>query len=107
MLHRPETCKQIYALSFPAVFSLQYRITGQDTIVVGTDIDFPPYSYVDESGALAGLNVAVCKAIAQLSNLPIRIETDSRAQIRKALEEEHLDAVIGMFDSEYRRKAVD
>ena len=77
------------------------------TIVVGTELDYPPYSFSDAAGAPMGLNVDLTRAIAHVMGLHVEIRIEPWGRIRKALEVGELDVVAGMFYSEEREKLVD
>ncbi len=104
---------RLFCLSFVCIASLflfQLKIEAvsfDDTIVVGTESNYPPYSYVDENGNPTGLNVALAKALAKLNDIDIRIEIGSWANIREKLEQGRIDAIVGMIESYERRKRVD
>ena len=76
-------------------------------IVVGGEIDYPPYSFVDENGNPAGFLVELTRAVARSMNIDIEIRLDKWPLTRKALDEGSVDIIIGMFYSDERAKIYD
>ena len=58
---------------------------------VGTELDFPPYAFVDESGGPAGFSIELIKAVSDVMGLSIKISTGSWDTVWNAL-------VAGQFD---------
>ncbi len=76
-------------------------------IVVGTELDYPPYSFVDDGGRAAGFNVDVTHAIAAMMDLDIEVRIAPWGEIRELLERREIDAIAGMFYSADRETLVD
>jgi len=74
---------------------------------IGTALDYPPYSFLDEHGEPTGYNVDLTEAIAEVMELDVEVKIGPWADIRNALETGELDAVAGMFYSVGRDKLVD
>ena len=49
--------------------------TDQAVIRVGSEVDFPPYAFVDEQGQAAGFSVDLVKAVAGVTGLSANITT--------------------------------
>ena len=49
--------------------------TEQPAINVGSEVDFPPYAFVDEQGQAAGFSVDLVKAVAGVTGLSANITT--------------------------------
>lgn len=81
--------------------------TREAPLVIGTELDYPPYSFLDENGKATGYNVELTEAIAGVMNLDVEIRIGPWAEIRRALETGAIDAVSGMFYSVARDKVVD
>jgi signal transduction histidine kinase/ActR/RegA family two-component response regulator len=73
-------------------------------IIIGDDINFPPYSYIDENGEPAGFTIEIARATARAMGLEVEIRLDSWDIIRKALEKGEIDAISGMFYSRDRER---
>lgn len=81
--------------------------SSQAPITIGTELDYPPYSYTDENGRPAGFNVDVAEAVADAIGVPVRIEIGPWSEIREALTRGEVDAITGMFISAERDALVD
>ncbi|MEA4988998.1 MAG: transporter substrate-binding domain-containing protein [Anaerovorax sp.] len=71
-------------------------------IIIGDDINYPPYSYLDEKGRPTGFNVELAKAAGAAMGYDVEIRLDEWSKIRSALEQGEIDAISGMFYSEER-----
>lgn len=78
-----------------------------DTIVVGTELDYPPYSFASPDGDPSGFNADIVHAIAAAMGVEIELEIAPWTQIRSALERGEIDAIVGMFVSDAREADVD
>ncbi len=76
-------------------------------IVIGTELDYPPYSFSDERGNPAGFNVELTHAIAEVMQLNVEILIAPWSEIRNELEKGQVDAIVGMYYSQERDKLVD
>ena len=76
-------------------------------VVIGTEMDYPPYSFQDENGQAAGYNVDLINALAQIMHFKVEIRIAPWGEIRNALENGEIDAIAGMYYSEERDKVVD
>lgn len=83
--------------------------SGQESkpIIIGTELDYPPYSFLNEKGEPTGFNVELTRAIAEVMELGIEIKIGPWGEIREALETGKIDAISGMYYSEERDKLVD
>ncbi|MBL7134560.1 MAG: transporter substrate-binding domain-containing protein [Phycisphaerae bacterium] len=89
-----------------AVFAQEAK-TQQAPLVIGTALDYPPYSFLDENGQAAGYNVDLTRAVAEAVGLDVEIRIGPWSEIRKALETGKIDAIAGMFYSAKRHELVD
>jgi PAS domain S-box-containing protein len=80
---------------------------GKSRILIGGDLNYPPFEYVDENGQPAGFNVDIIKAIAREMGVVVEIRLDQWATIRKDLEHGQIDAIAGMFYTSERDKILD
>lgn len=75
---------------------------------VGLEGTYPPFSFVDENGALAGFEVELAKAIAEQLGVKAKLQPTKWDGILAALESKRLDVVINQVTiSDERRKKYD
>ncbi len=79
----------------------------QRKIIVGTELDYPPYSFLNTANSSDGFNVELIRAIAAEMGLDVEIEIGPWNHIRQSLESGRIDAVVGMFYSAERDSLVD
>ncbi|MBN2711866.1 MAG: transporter substrate-binding domain-containing protein [Planctomycetes bacterium] len=77
---------------------------GKSRIVVGGDMDYPPYEFLDENGQPSGYNVELTRAIAKQIGVDVYIKLGPWSEIRKGLDAGDIDLVHGMFYSLERDK---
>ncbi|PLX98996.1 MAG: histidine kinase [Desulfuromonas sp.] len=65
-------------------------------IIVGGDLNYPPYEYLDQDGLPTGYNVELSQAIAQVMGMEINIQLDTWGEMRRKLEEGKVDILMGM-----------
>ncbi|WP_176759137.1 HD domain-containing phosphohydrolase [Alkaliphilus peptidifermentans] len=71
-------------------------------IVIGDDINYPPYSYIDSNGNPTGFNIELARAVGRAMGYDVEIRLDEWSNIREALETGEIDAISGMFYSKER-----
>lgn len=76
-------------------------------LVFGDDINYPPYSYLDENGQPAGFNIELAKAVGNAMGYDVVVRLDEWHKVREALEKGEIQAISGMFYSEQRDQVVD
>ncbi|MCD4690383.1 transporter substrate-binding domain-containing protein, partial [bacterium] len=81
--------------------------TQETPLIIGAEIGYPPYSFLDKNGEATGYDVELTRAIAQVMDLNIEIRIRPWGEIRQALELGEIDAVMGMFYSTERDELVD
>jgi len=75
---------------------------------IGLEGTYPPFSFADENGALAGFEVELAKAIAKQLGVEAKLQPTKWDGILAALESKRLDVVINQVTiSEERRKKYD
>jgi len=79
----------------------------ESTIIVGGEIDYPPYSFLDKNGEPTGFQVELTQAIARTMGMNVEIRLMPWPEARKALEDGTIDAIHGMFYSKGRAKIYD
>ena len=84
------------------------KIKDSGTINVGLEGTYPPFSFVDESGKLAGFEVEFSEALAKELGVKAKLQPMPWAGILAALESKRLDVVINQVTiSEERKKKYD
>ncbi len=78
--------------------------TPQKVIKVGGDDSYPPYEFIDKDGNIAGYNVDMTRAIAEVMGMEIDITLSSWSSMRAALENGEMDVLQGMVASPEREK---
>ncbi len=84
--------------------TIEHAYANQPTIVIGDDINYPPYSFINEHGEPDGFNVELAKAVALEMGYNVEIRLDEWGNTRQQLEVGEIDAIAGMFLSEERRQ---
>ncbi|MCU0858701.1 MAG: transporter substrate-binding domain-containing protein, partial [Pontiellaceae bacterium] len=72
------------------------------TIVVGGSWDFPPFEFLDETGAPSGYNVELTHAIARAMGINVRIMLGPWMEILGKLKNGEIDVLQGMYYSPER-----
>lgn len=96
----------VWVLCAPPVFAAEGR-TQQPPLVIGTELDYQPYSFLDENGKPTSYNVELAKAIAKAVQLDIEVRIGPWGKIRQALETGEFDLIVGMYYSVARDQMVD
>jgi len=66
----------------------------EETIItVGSELDYPPYAYVDKNGNASGFSVDLIKAAAKQVNLQLKFEVGLWAEVKAKLERGEVDAL--------------
>ena len=81
--------------------------TDSAEVRVGSELEFPPYAFVDESGQPAGFSVDLIKAVADVMGLPIKISTGSWDTVWNDLVAGRLDVLPIVAKSPERQRLVD
>lgn len=99
------------AMLLPLVWGFLLLITASasaepttNVIRVGGDDSYPPYEFIDKDGNIAGYNVDMTRAIAEVMGIKVDITLASWSQMRAALENGDMDVLQGMVASEEREK---
>jgi PAS domain S-box-containing protein len=79
----------------------------KNIIIVGGEIGYPPYSFLNEKGEPTGLSVELTRAIAKTMGINIEIRLTPWTEARNALENSTIDIIPGMFYSEERARIFD
>ena len=77
-------------------------IDNRPKLVVGDDINYPPYSFLDHNGEPAGFNVALARAVGAAMGYNVEIRLAEWSETREALDRGEIDVISGMFYSQER-----
>ena len=65
--------KKLISLALALVLSVMTLSALADTLIMGIDPEYPPFSYMDDSGEYTGFDVEVCKAVCDLLGYDFQI----------------------------------
>ena len=71
-------------------------------LVIGGDIHYPPYEFLDKDGHPSGLNVDLSRAISQATGVPMEIRLGVWKNMRKALDDGEIHVLQGISHSPSR-----
>ena len=84
------------------------KIKTAGVINIGLEGTYPPFSFVDENGKLAGFEVEFSEALAKKLGVKVKLQPTKWDGILAALESKRLDAVVNQVTiSEERKKKYD
>lgn len=78
----------------------------RQTVVIGGDIHYPPYEFLDENGEPSGFNVELSRAVAKAAGLDIKIRLGLWKSMRQDMENGDIDVLQGMSYSLERAKTL-
>jgi signal transduction histidine kinase/ActR/RegA family two-component response regulator len=76
-------------------------------LIVGSELDYPPFALVNNQGEADGFSVDLFKAVAQVMGLNIEFRVGAWNEVRHALEQGEIDALPLVSYSEEREKVFD
>lgn len=77
-------------------------------LVMGTNAAFPPYEYVDDDGAIVGIDAEIAQAIADKLGIELEIKDMEFDSLIPAVQEGSVDIVLaGMTVTDERKESVD
>ncbi|MBM4289736.1 MAG: transporter substrate-binding domain-containing protein [Deltaproteobacteria bacterium] len=98
----------IFALLFAGLaIGIVNAATDSPEIRVGSELEFPPYAFVDESGRPAGFSVDLIKAVADVMGLSIKISTGAWDTVWNELVAGRLDVLPIVAKLPERQRLVD
>lgn len=80
---------------------------ASETIVVGVETNYPPYSFEDSHGQVTGFNAELIRAMEHVVGLPLEIRIGPWTEVRQALRDGNTQAIAGMYSSPDRDKEFD
>ncbi len=81
--------------------------TKRPLLIVGDDINYHPYSYLDSEGKPAGFNIELARYVATAMGYDVEFRLDQWGKTRQALETGEIDVISGMFLTPERQKNYD
>ncbi|MBD1401836.1 transporter substrate-binding domain-containing protein [Pelovirga terrestris] len=96
------TYQRLHAKWFAAL-----QLPARQRLIVGGDINFPPYEYLDTRGNPSGFLTELTRAIAFETHLDIEIRLGPWDQVVKQLTDGEIDIIQGMFYSPQRSQQFD
>ncbi|MCU7928878.1 MAG: transporter substrate-binding domain-containing protein [Candidatus Thiodiazotropha sp. (ex Dulcina madagascariensis)] len=120
MQHRPcAGCRSSLALVILSGFLFLMAMTGtaadtqpltlptKTALIVGSELDYPPYAFVDNQGRADGFSVDLFKEVAETMGLSVTFQTGPWNEVRQALEKGEIDALPHVAYSEQRDEVFD
>jgi ABC-type amino acid transport substrate-binding protein/signal transduction histidine kinase len=83
------------------------ELPADNVITVGTELAYPPFSFLDENGKAVGYNVDLIQAVAKAAGKKVEVRIGQFGDIRKALETGEIDAIAGVYYSAARDEKLD
>ena len=77
------------------------------TLIIGTELGYPPYSFVNHENNPDGFNVELSRALGEILGREVEIRIDPWADIKNALATGEIDLIAGMYYSPQRDKDFD
>ncbi|MFO7577210.1 MAG: transporter substrate-binding domain-containing protein, partial [Pelovirga sp.] len=96
------TYQQLHAKWFAAL-----QLPPKERLVIGGDINFPPYEFRDRRGNPSGFVTELTRAVALEMGLNVEVRLGPWDQVLAQLEEGRIDAIQGMFYSLERDRVFD
>lgn len=76
-------------------------------VVVGGDLSYPPYEFLDAEGRPSGFNVDLTRAIARVMGMEVEVRLGAWGDMRRSLATGEVDILQGMVPSAERSAEVD
>lgn len=98
--------------NFYLLFILFTYLTHLNTLqaqeyIVGGDFDYAPYSFIDENGKPAGLDIDIMNAIAAETEITFNYQLSEWTDALNSIESGKIDVLLSIIYSEDREKLVD
>ena len=86
------------------IFQLQAE---PDPLVIGMELEYPPFEFVADDGTNDGVSVEMAKALASYLGRPLEIQNIKFDALITALKSDNIDLIISsMTATEERRKSI-
>ena len=74
------------------------------TLIVGDDINYPPYSFIDDNGKPAGFSIELINEVAHVMGYDVEYRLGGWNSVRNQLDNNEIDVISGMFYSKQREE---
>ena len=103
------SCSSVFDLETPVLRILALSLcvftsASIQALEVLTDDDFPPYSFVDDSGNIAGIDVDIVRELAARTDLPLQLKLAPFKRILLSLKEGKAFAGLSLFRTAEREQ---
>ncbi len=99
--------RAILLLAALALAACGERNDKADELIVGMELDFPPFETIDTAGRPAGMSVDLAEALAQSLGRELRVENIPFVGLIPALKSGRIDIIISsMTDTPQRRESI-
>ncbi len=102
--------KKIFALVLALSMLCCFAGCGakSNTLTMGTNAAFPPYEFVDDEGAIVGIDAEIAQAVAEKLGMELEIKDMEFDSLIPAVQEGSVDIVLaGMTVTDERKESVD
>jgi len=82
--------------------AIRANYLNKDSIYIKTNYDYPPYHFLNENSEPTGFSIDILNAISKTMGLDVHLELDDWTKVRLDLENNRIDAVMGMSYSPER-----
>ncbi len=82
-------------------------LSSKVKIIVGDDINYPPYSFIDKDGQPTGFNIDLAKAALEAMGYGAEFRLGNWNEIRRELENGNIQMISGMFYTKDREELYD
>ena len=87
---------------------IQLSFSAEEPLVVGMELEYPPFEFVNENGLSDGVSVQLAKALAESLSRPLEIKNIKFDALITALKTGSIDLIISsMTATDERRKSID
>ncbi len=76
-------------------------------VIIGGDMDYPPFEFINERGEADGFNTDVLKAVARVMKMELKFDFRQWSTVRRMFEEGEVDALAGMLKTPSREERYD
>ena len=88
-------------------FLLQACFSAEEPLIVGMELEYPPFEFVNENGVNDGVSVQLAKALAESLERPLEIKNIKFDALITALKTGSIDLIISsMTATDERRKSI-
>lgn len=96
------------SISLAILAALSFPVLAADSLRIGIEGEYPPFSEVSPEGELVGFDVDIAKALCEQMNVKCELVQTSWDGLIPALKTEKIDAIVAsMSATDERKKSVD